>query len=109
MNSALPENLAVLIFILNILLVLVDASLGFFLAPHLLRLPDTDEAELRETAVRTVRRMLTALVALYMFFNCLGYFNGDMSLLLIVTALVVSDLGGQVYLRRRAKRREKQP
>jgi hypothetical protein len=100
MTNVSPEILARSIFFLNILLVLADASLGYHLAPRLLRQPDSEEPELRETAIRTVRRMLTVLVSLYMFFNCMGYFNGNIELLLVVTALVTCDLAGQLYLGR---------
>ncbi|MDD2898507.1 MAG: hypothetical protein PHI31_07315 [Desulfuromonadaceae bacterium] len=105
MNNFSPENLTLLLFILNIFLILLDVSLGYHLAPRLLRLSDGADAEMREIGIRTVRRLLTALVVLYMFFNCLGYFNDNNSLLVIVTALVVCDLIGQLYLRRRSKRR----
>ncbi|HIJ95329.1 MAG TPA: hypothetical protein HPP94_06265 [Desulfuromonadales bacterium] len=103
MTNVSPDILAHSIFALNILLVLVDASVGYHLAPRLLRQPDAEEPELRETAIRTVRRMLTVMVSLYMFFNCLGYFNGNRELLLVVTALVACDLGGQLFLGRRSR------
>ena len=109
MNILAPDLLRVSLFTLNTLLVLLDASLGYHLAPRLLRLPDAEESELRERTIRAVRRFLGGLVALYMFFNCLGYFRGNNVLLLIVTALVVSDLGGQLYLGRSSKRDEGQP
>lgn len=102
MNIILPDTLSLSLFVLNTLLVFLDASLGYHLAPRLLRMSDPDEPELQETAVRTVRGMLTVLVALYMFFNCLGYFRENSGLLLIVTAIITFDLGAQVYLRRRA-------
>jgi hypothetical protein len=103
MNSAFSENLAGILFVLNMFLILLDASLGYYLAPHLLRHSEGADAELRESAIHTVRRMLTALVTLYMFFNCLGFFDGNSSLLMIVSALVVCDIVGQTYLKRRSK------
>ena len=103
MTNVSPETLVPTIFALNILLVLADASLGYHLAPRLLRQPDAEEPELRETAIRNVRRMLTFLVSLYMFFNCLGYFNRTIELLLVVTTLVACDLAGQLYLDRRSR------
>lgn len=109
MNTISPDLLLLSLFVLNILLVLLDASLGYHLAPRLLRLPDSDEPEYQESAVRTVRGLLTLLVALYMFFNCWGYFRGNSVLLLIVTAMIVSDLGGQTYLRQRSGRKGEQP
>jgi uncharacterized protein YneF (UPF0154 family) len=109
MNIISPNTLLLSLFVLNILLVLIDASLGYHLAPRLLRNPDPDEPEQNESAVRTVRGMLTILVALYMFFNCLGYFNDNRDLMLIVTAMIVFDLGGQAYLRHRSGRKDEQP
>lgn len=109
MNIISPNTLLLSLFVLNILLVLIDASLGYHLAPRLLRNSDPDEPELKESAVRTVRGMLTFLVALYMFFNCLGFFNDNRDLMLIVTAMIVFDLGGQVYLRHRSDRKGEQP
>ncbi|MBC7963133.1 MAG: hypothetical protein H7Y05_09335 [Steroidobacteraceae bacterium] len=109
MNIISPNILLLSLFVLNILLVLLDASLGYHLAPRLLRSTDPDEPELQESAVRTVRGLLTVLVVLYMFFNCLGYFRGNGLLLLIVTAVIVFDLGGQLYLRQRSGRKGEQP
>lgn len=109
MNIISPNLLLLSFFVLNTLLVLLDASLGYHLAPRLLRMADPDEPEQLETAVRAVRSMLTLLVTLYMFFNCLAYFRGNSVLLLVVTTLVVFDLGGQLYLRRRSDRTGNQP
>lgn len=109
MNIISPNTLLLSLFVLNILLVLIDASLGYHLAPRLLRTPDPDEPELQESAVRAVRGLLTFLVALYMFFNCMGYFGGNSGLMLIVTAMIVIDLGGQVYLKQRSGRKGEQP
>ena len=109
MNIVTPNTLLLSLFLLNILLVLIDASLGYHLAPRLLRTPDPDEPELQESAVRAVRGLLTFLVALYMFFNCLGYFRGNSGLLLIVTAIIVLDLAGQLYLKRRSGHNSEQP
>lgn len=109
MNIISPDLLLLALFILNLLLVLLDASLGYHLAPRLLQMPDLDEPEQQESAVKTVRGMLTLLVVLYMFFNCLGYFRNNSGLLLIVTAMIVFDLGGQFYLRRRAGHKGEQP
>jgi hypothetical protein len=49
--------------------------------------------------------MLTGVVMLYMFFNCLAYFRQDNALMTIVSVLIVLDLGGQLYVRYRARRR----
>ena len=54
--------------------------------------------------VRSIRRMLTGVVTLYMFFNCLAYFRQDNALMAIVSVLILLDLGGQLYVRYRVRR-----
>lgn len=100
-----PETMLLTAFSLNIALVLLDASLGYHLAPHLLRLSPRDEDSDSEAFVRGIRRMLTGVVMLYMFFNCLAYFRQNNALMAVVTVLIVLDLGGQLYVRYRARRR----
>lgn len=87
------------LFILNIFMVMVDAALGYFSAPQLLA--KAGEPEIVATGIRSARRMLPAVVALYMFFNCLGYFQGRSGILFSVTGLVCIDLALQLYLRNR--------
>jgi uncharacterized protein YacL len=86
------------LFLLNILLVLLDASLGYHIAPRLL---SGVEEPRSGTALKVTRGLLPAIVALYMFFNCLGYFQALTHILLIVTFLVLADLGVHVCLRRK--------
>ena len=100
-----PETMLLVAFSLNIALILLDASLGYHLAPHLLRLTVQDEDTDTAAAVRSIRRMLTGVVTLYMFFNCLAYFRQDNALMAIVSVLILLDLGGQLYVRYRARRR----
>ncbi|MGB4598602.1 MAG: hypothetical protein WBI04_01340 [Trichlorobacter sp.] len=99
------ETTLLLTFLINFALVLLDASLGYHLAPHLLRLSPRDEDRDSEVFVRGIRRMLTGVVMLYMFFNCLAYFRQDNALMAVVTVLIVLDLGGQLYVRYRARHR----
>lgn len=87
------------IFIFNSVMVLVDTALGYFLAPRLLA--GMDEAESIEAGVRTSRGLLPLIVALYMFFNCLGYFEGRTGYLLAVSALLLVDLALQLLMRRK--------
>ena len=87
------------IFIINTLMVLVDTALGYHLAPRLLA--GMDEPEAVETGVRTTRGLLPAVVALYMFVNCLGYFQGRTVYLLAVSSLVLLDMVLQLWLRRK--------
>jgi len=87
------------IFIFNTLTVLGVTALGYHLAPRLLA--GMDEPEAVETGVRTTRKLLPLVVALYMFFNCLGYFEGRTAYLLGVSALLLVDLALQLLMRRK--------
>lgn len=100
-----PESILLMAFSLNIVLILLDASLGYHLAPHLLRLAPQSEDSDPAAVVRSIRRLLTGVVTLYMFFNCLAYFRQDAILMAIVSVLILLDLGGQLYVRYRARRR----
>jgi hypothetical protein len=88
------------IFLVNWLLVIVDAAFGYHLAP--LMVQRTGGAA---GTVKGLRRLLAAMVALYMFFSCLAYFRGHTVFLLVVTGLLLLDLGGQFYLRWRFRRK----
>ena len=93
------ENFLLPLFLLNTLMVLLDASLGYHLVPHLLA--GVDDPEAADAGVRTTRRLLPFIVALYMFFNCLGYFQARTPILLAVAALLLLDLALQLLLRRK--------
>ena len=85
------------IFVFNILMVLLDAALGYHFAPRLLA--GMGEPEAVEAGIRTTRRLLPVIVALYMFFNCLGYFQGRSVYLLSVGGLILVDMALQLLLR----------
>jgi hypothetical protein len=87
------------LFLINTLLVLVDAALGYFVSPLLLSKMQGDNADSAAWTTGSIRRLLSAVVALYMFFNCLAYFNNNNILLLIVTGVVVFDIVFQLILR----------
>ena len=89
------------IFIFNTLMVLADTALGYHLAPRLLA--GMDEPEAVEAGVRTTRGLLPVVVALYMFFNCLGYFQGRTIYLLTVSGLLLVDMALQLWLRRKRR------
>jgi len=89
------------IFIFNTLMVLADTALGYHLAPRLLA--GMDEPEAVESGVRTTRGLLPVVVALYMFFNCLGYFQGRTTWLLVISALLLVDMALQLWLRRKRR------
>ena len=89
------------IFIFNILIILADAALGYHFAPQLLA--GMSEPEAIEAGVRTTRRLLPVIVALYMLFNCLGYFQGRTVYLLSVSGLILVDMVLQLLLRRKKR------
>lgn len=95
------EQYHLLIFIVNTLLVLAGTSLGYHLAPRLMA--GVGEPEAVEAGVRTTRRLLPVIVALYMFFNCLGYFQGRTAYLLAVSGLILVDITLQLLLRRKRR------
>lgn len=105
MTAEQLDGLLLPLFALNSLLVLVDASVGYHLAPLLFRagggLPEASAQ-----GVRMVRRLLTGVVVLYMFFNCLAFFRDNALLLMVVTVLVLFDLGGQFYVRYRTRQQD---
>ena len=89
------------IFIFNTLMVLGVTSLGYHLAPQLLS--GVDEPEAVEAGVRTTRGLLPLVVTLYMFFNCLGYFEGRTVYLLGVSGLVLVDFALQLLIRHKRR------
>jgi hypothetical protein len=89
------------LFLLNMVMILVDASVGYHMAPKIMEA--INDLEDGEAGVRTTRKLLSAVVALYMFFNCTGYFQGRLSYLLTVCGLIVFDLALQFYLFRRRR------
>lgn len=91
------------LLVINSVLVLCDAALGYFLAPVLCRFGKGDNGT-QHLTVLAVRRLLSVLVALYMFFNCLAYFRGNSTLLFIVTIIVTLDILLQLILRWKSKR-----
>jgi hypothetical protein len=93
------EQYHLFIFVANTLMVLVVTALGYFFAPVLMS--GLGEPESVESGVRTTRGLLPVVVALYMFFNCLGYFQGRSIYLLSVSGLVLFDLALQLYMRRK--------
>lgn len=95
------EPYHLLIFILNILLVLLDAVIGYHFAPRLLS--GMGEPQDVASGVRTTRKLLPVVVALYMFFNCLGYFQGRTVYLLSVNGLILVDIVLQLLLHRKRR------
>jgi len=94
------------IFISNIFLTFIDATIGYCAAPTLARLGASDEDGV-EWAVQGVRKLLAGVVALYMFFNCLAYFNEKPLLLVIVTSVIVLDIVCQLVVNHKLRQRQK--
>lgn len=88
-------------FTINIVLIILDASLGYHLAPRLYRHLNNSETDQEATETGCIRGMLSLMVALYMFFNCVAYYRKNGGMLTIVTIIVLADIAGQLYMRRR--------
>jgi hypothetical protein len=97
------ENYLPAIFILNFALVLCDASIGFFIVPHLIRRETLDEEGARKAA-RSTPALLAVAVAVYMFFNCLAYNRQNAAFLLIVTGIILVDIIGQSLVCRKIRK-----
>ncbi|RNC72617.1 MAG: hypothetical protein ED859_01245 [Desulfuromonadales bacterium] len=96
---------SLLLIVVNLFLILIDAAVGWHLAPALMR-RFTPDAETAEVSARSMRAMLGGVVALYMFFNCLGYFRQNRIVLLVVTGIVVTDMVAQLVVRLKVGKRE---
>lgn len=94
------------IFILNIVLALVDAAIGYHCAPILVR-ADATHNESLEKAARTIRAMLALVVALYSFFSCFAYYRQKPLLLLVVTGIIMADIIAQLFITNKMKNRWK--
>jgi uncharacterized protein YacL len=93
------------LFIFNTIMIIVDASVGYHLAPQLLS--SMDDTEALESGVSTTRKFLSAVVALYMFFNCVGYFQMRSTYLFAVSGLILLDLSLQYFLHRKRRSTDK--
>lgn len=89
------------LFIVNCLMILVDASLGYHFTPQLLSGIENNEA--MESGIKTTRQLLSVVVTIYMFFNCFGYFQRRPSYLFAVSGLIVMDLAIQYFMHRKRR------
>jgi hypothetical protein len=94
------QDILLSFFILNWLLIIGDAALGYFVMPLLLP-PKPGEPLKESTAVDGMRRLLSVMVTLYMLANCYAFFSRYSTLLYIVTALVALDVIVQLVVRQR--------
>jgi hypothetical protein len=100
------QDLLLTFFILNWLLIIVDASLGYFVLPILLPPDPAGDSSGDGTAVGGMRRLLTVMVILYMLVNCYAFFRQNSTLLYIVTVLVALDVIVQLAVRQRKVRQD---
>lgn len=96
-----------MLFIGNIVLTFIDATVGYHAAPVLALLGGNDEEDTERT-VRGVRKLLAAVVALYMFFNCFAFYNQKPLLLLVVTGVIVLDILAQALIGGKMSKRKGQ-
>ncbi len=100
------ERFLTYIFIVNLMLILADASTGYHMAPYLARLVAHGEQDAAVT-VQRLRKLLAWVVASLMFFNCYAYFQALTTLLLVVSGLTLLDMIGQFVIRWRFRHRGK--
>jgi len=85
--------------------VLCDVSLGYHLAP-LVGSWGSDDEEEAERTTRTMRRLLSGVVALYMLLNCFAFSRENLLFLLVVTGIILLDMLGQSLVRRKSPQYE---
>lgn len=94
-----------LIFIGNIFLIFLDATIGYHAAPILARLGGREQSG-AGPAIIGVRKLLAAVVALYMFFNCVAYFDQKTGFLLLISGVLLLDIVVQLVIRSKLKSRQ---
>ncbi len=98
------ESYILYLFIVNIVMAICDASLGYHLAPLLGRNGAEDD-ESAEKTIRVMRKLLSGIVALYVFLNCLAYSRGSKGFILVVTLIIALDMTGQYIVMSKLKKR----
>lgn len=95
-----------LIFIGNIFLIFLDATIGYHAAPILARLGGREQSAAGPATIVGVRKLLAAVVALYMFFNCVAYFDQKTGFLLLISVVLLLDIAVQLVVRSKLKSRQ---
>lgn len=98
----MPDLLSIL-FVANLVLTLVDASLAYHKAHRLIAFLNPTP-ELIETGVKTIRSLLPLMVALYSGLSCHAYSLRHTGYLASLTLLLLADIVLQWHL---AARKEK--
>ncbi|MBJ6800485.1 hypothetical protein [Geomonas propionica] len=91
------DQLFTYLFVVNIFLTFIDATVGYHAAPAIALLAGSGEEEAEHTA-RGIRRLLSWVVMLYMFFNCLAFFDRIPWLLYGTAAVLAVDIAAQVVI-----------
>lgn len=93
------------IFVANIFLIFIDATVGYHAAPSIAMLAGGG-GQADEGPVRGVRKLLGWVVALYMFFNCLAFFGERWWLLYFTAAVLAVDVAAQLLIVRKMMNRK---
>jgi hypothetical protein len=88
------------LFLLTMILILIDAAIGYHVAPLFIG-HSPDHAT---PAGASIRVLLAAMVALYSFLACLAWQRGSLAFLIVVTGLVCLDLICLLFFARRRRR-----
>jgi len=94
-----------MLFVVNLLLTLADASLGYHLAPVLVSMRLDEEGE-PFVPPQSLRRFLGVVVGLFTLLNCIGYFGENRVLLMVLTAAILLDMVIMVVICRRIVKRK---
>lgn len=96
-------DLILILFLGNLLLTLVDASLAYRKAEFIVAFVMPGN-EAPEAGVRRIRRFLPLMVALYTLLDCYAYSLRHVGYLAGLTLLLVADIGLQWHLSGRRAR-----
>lgn len=93
-----------ILFVANLFLTLADASLGYHLAPLLVRIRLDEEGNpLVEPG--SLRRLLGMVVGVFTLLNCIGYYGDNGLLLPVLTATILLDMSIMLIVSRRIAKR----
>jgi hypothetical protein len=98
------ESYIFYLFVVNIVLAIGDASLGYHLAPLLGRRGAEDDEEAEKTT-RGMRKLLSGVVALYVFLDCLAFSRGSRGFMIIVTLVILLDMAGQLVVMNKLRKK----
>lgn len=94
-----------MLFVVNLLLTIGDASLGYYLAPVLVSMR-LDEEGHPFVQPQSLRRFLGVVVGLFTFLNCIGYYGDNRMLLLVLMLAILLDMVIMMFLCRQIRKRQ---